>query len=419
MSKLSTDKVKAKEVMKMQAKILKITSVTLTVLMVMTAFIMGIADLLVPERLSYHFGEKPTENVFIKIETDNALPVSATPEHKMTLKGEAKLFGFLPLKKVSIDYYDDLCLYVGGFPFGVKFYTEGIVVVDISAVETENGNSNPAHDAGIRENDIIIKCNGEPLSGAESLTKMIESCNGNSLTLTCKRNGEEFEASVTPVKSKEDGLYKTGMWIKDSGAGIGTVTYLSPDDNSFGGLGHGICDPVSGALMPMEKGNLMDVSINGVKKGLVGEPGEIKGFFDGEKLGAVLKNTNCGVFGIYTKKPREAQTLLPIGLKSEIKSGKATVICTLDESGAKEYEIELSAINYSASQESNKCFTVKVTDPALLEITGGIVQGMSGSPIVQDGKLVGAVTHVFVNDPTRGYGIFIENMLAQMGDLAS
>jgi stage IV sporulation protein B len=163
----------------------------------------------------------------------------------------------------------------------------------------------------------------------------------------------------------------------------------------------------------MEKGSLMDVSINGVKKGLVGEPGEIKGFFDGEKLGAVLKNTNCGVFGFYSKKPREAVNLLPIGLKSEIKSGKATLVCTLDENGAKEYEIELSAINYSASPDSNKCFTVKVTDPALLEITGGIVQGMSGSPIIQNGKLVGAVTHVLINDPTTGYGIFIENMLTE------
>lgn len=406
-----SDQVKIKEVLKMQAKILKISSVILTAILVLTALIMGIADILVPERQSYHFGQEPLQNVFIKIETDDALPVSASPEHKITLSGKAKLFGFLPLKSVSIDYYDDLCLYVGGFPFGVKFYTDGIVVVDITSVETANGKINPAHDAGIRENDIITKCNGEILSGVPDLTKMIEESRGNALNLTYKRNGEEFSTTITPVISKEDGLYKTGMWIKDSGAGIGTVTYLSPDDNSFGGLGHGICDPISGALMPMERGNLMDVSINGVKKGLVGEPGEIKGFFDGEKLGAVIKNTNCGVFGYYTKKPREATTLLPIGLKSEITSGKATVICTLDGGGAKEYEIELSAINYSASQESNKCFTVKVTDPALLEITGGIVQGMSGSPIIQNGKLVGAITHVMVNDPTTGYGIFIENML--------
>ena len=408
-----SDQVKIKEVKKMQVKILKISSVILTALLVLTAFIMGIADILVPERQSYHFGQKPIENVFIKIETDSSLPAAATPDHKLTIGGEAKLFGFLPLKKVSIDYYDEFCLYVGGFPFGVKFYTDGIVVVDITAVETEDGKTNPAHDAGIRENDIIIKCNGEMLSGAPDLTKMIEESGGNALTLTYKRNGEEFSTSITPVISKEDGLYKTGMWIKDSGAGIGTVTFLSPEDNSFGGLGHGICDPVSGALMPMERGNLMDVSINGVKKGLVGEPGEIKGFFDGEKLGTVLTNTNCGVFGFYTNKPREAVTLLPIGLKSEIKSGKATVVCTLDGGGAKEYEIELSAINYSASPDSNKCFTVKVTDPALLEITGGIVQGMSGSPIIQDGRLIGAITHVMVNDPSTGYGIFIENMLSK------
>ncbi|MEE0969437.1 MAG: SpoIVB peptidase S55 domain-containing protein, partial [Clostridia bacterium] len=170
----------------------------------------------------------------------------------------------------------------------------------------------------------------------------------------------------------------------------------------------------TGALLPMERGSLMEAEINSIKKGVIGEPGELKGYFTGEKLGAVFSNTECGVFGLYTEKPKEATKLCPIGLKSEIKNGKAKVLCSLDEGKVKEYEIELSAINYSAEESSNKCFTVKITDPALIEKTGGIVQGMSGSPILQDGKLIGAITHVMINDPTKGYGIFIENMLGKM-----
>ena len=398
----------------MRTKIIKISSVLLLSIFILFSFILGCADFLVPSRQSYFEGQPLMKNAFITLECDEVAPAIATTEHVKTLSATAKLFGVLPLKQVSVDYYDKFSLYVGGFPFGVKFFTDGIIVVELTDVSTEGGSSNPAYEAGLRANDIIIKCNGTAVASAEELTKMIENCGGKALNLTYKRDGAEFNVSLTPVISKEDGLYKTGMWIKDSGAGIGTVTYVSPDDYSFGGLGHGICDPSTGALMPMQRGSLMDVTLNGVKKGLAGEPGEIKGYFDGERLGAVIANTDCGLFGVYSEKPKEATRLMLIGLKSEIKSGKANVICTLDERGPVEYEIELSGINYSASENSNKCFTVKVTDPRLLEITGGIVQGMSGSPIIQDGKLVGAITHVMVNDPTTGYGIFIENMLNQM-----
>lgn len=408
-----SDKSSEKEVIKMRIKTIKITSALLFSILIIFALVIGCAYYLIPSNQSYYVGQPLRQNTLVRLECDDAAPAIAAGKHVQSLKATAKLFGVLPLKAVSIDYYDEFSLYVGGFPFGVKFFTDGIIVVDLTDVNTENGSSNPAYEAGIRTNDVIIKCNGTVLSGAEELTKMIENSGGNPLMLTYKRDGAEFNASLTPVISKEDGLYKTGMWIKDSGAGIGTVTYISPADNSFGGLGHGICDPNSGELMPMQRGSLMDVTLNGVKKGLVGEPGEIKGYFDGEKLGAVLTNTDCGVFGVYAEKPKEATRLLPIGLKSEIENGKASVICTLDEGGPKEYEIELSSINRAAPENSNKCFTVKITDPDLIEITGGIVQGMSGSPIIQNGRLIGAITHVMINDPTTGYGIFIENMLSE------
>ena len=397
----------------MQNKIFKFTSVLLLTVLIILSIFMGAADYIVPSKQSYFEGQAPDRFAFVSLESDSAIEASATNDHVKTVKMTAKLFGILPLKKVTVDYYDKFSLYVGGFPFGVKFFTDGIVVVNLTDVATEGGSLNPAYDAGIRANDIITKCNGTAIGSAAELTKIIEGCRGESVTLTYLRGGAEYVVTLVPVISKDDGLYKTGMWIKDSGAGIGTVTYVSPEDNSFGGLGHGICDSGTGDLLPMQRGSLMEVELNGVKKGLVGEPGELKGYFTGEKLGAVMTNTDCGVFGIYAEKPKEACQLYPVGLKSEIKNGKATVICTLDESGANEYEIELSAINESASENSNKCFTVKITDPALIEKTGGIVQGMSGSPIIQNGKIVGAITHVMINDPTTGYGIFIENMLAK------
>ena len=397
----------------MLTKIIKISSAAFLSLFILVTILVGAAVHIIPDRQAFHVGDKPESNFIVAIEDFKALPTMTSTERIKSEQAKAKLFGFIPIKEVSIDYYDDISLYVGGFPFGVKFYTDGIIVVELSDVNTENGSKNPAYDAGIRTNDVIIKCNGESINDASKLTKIIENSGGNAIELTYRRGENEHNTSVTPVISKDDGLYKTGMWIKDSGAGIGTVTYVSPEDNSFGGLGHGICDSATGELIPMERGNLMDVTLSGVEKGLVGDPGEIKGYFGGNKLGSVLKNTNCGVFGFYANIPKEASRLLPIGLRGEITGGKAVLVCTLDDTGAKEYDIEISGINQSASLESNKCFTVKITDPELIEKTGGIIQGMSGSPIIQNGKLVGAITHVFVNDPTKGYGIFIENMIAE------
>ncbi|MBE6538464.1 MAG: SpoIVB peptidase [Ruminococcaceae bacterium] len=381
----------------MQAKAIKITSVILLSVFIIFALIMGIADYIVPSRQSYYKGQPLRSISLITIESDGAAQAIATDDHITTVNMTAKLFGVLPLKQVSVNYYDKMSFYVGGFPFGVKFFTNGIMVVDLTDVETENGNINPAYSAGIRANDVITKCNGQTVGSAEELTSMIEESGGKEVTLTYLRDGAEFMVSLVPVLSKNDGHYKTGMWIKDSGAGIGTVTFVSPEDNSFGGLGHGICDSQTGEVLPMESGHIMDVTLSGIEKGVVGDPGELKGFFSGKKLGAMMSNTECGVFGVYTEKPKEATRLCPIGLRSELKNGKASVVCTVDDGGAAEYEIEISSINSSAPTSSNKCFTVKITDPELIEKTGGIVQGMSGSPIIQNGKLVGAITHVCVN----------------------
>ena len=306
--------------------------------------------------------------------------------------------------------YSNLKLYPGGMPFGVKFLTEGVIVTQISSVKTQGGEKSPAKTAGMLAGDIIIEVNGAPVGDAESLITLAENSNGAPLTVTYLRDGKRANAKITPVKSAEDGKYKTGLCVKDSGAGIGTVTYILPSDMSFGGLGHGICDGQTGRVIPMERGSVVGVAISGVVKGISGTPGEVRGYFSSGKTGTLLKNTEWGVFGVFAAMPSGVVSEpLPVGMRNELKEGKAYIYSTLEGSTPQKYEIEICDIKINSS--SNKCFTVKVTDGALLNKSGGIVQGMSGSPIIQNGKLVGAITHVLVNDPTTGYGILIENML--------
>jgi stage IV sporulation protein B len=319
-------------------------------------------------------------------------------------------------------------VYVGGMPFGVKFYTEGILVVgfcDVDVTATGGGTRtvNPARTAGIKMRDVITAVNGKAPAGAASLTKAVEQSGGKPVTLTVKRyqnphGGSKKNASpafteltitVTPTYSASENRYKTGLWVRDSGAGIGTVTFIVPGSNAFGGLGHGICDSETGKLIPMQRGQVTDVTVSGVDKGAPGAPGAIKGYFAPWKTGSLLGNTECGVYGIFAAIPAAATEKLPVGCRHEVREGEATVLCTLDNGAVGRYGIKITSVDKTAT--GSKCFTISVTDPALIEKTGGIVQGMSGSPIIQNGKLIGAITHVMINDPTAGYGIFIENML--------
>jgi stage IV sporulation protein B len=305
-----------------------------------------------------------------------------------------------------------LMLYPGGMPFGVKFYTDGVTVVGFCDVESANGKVNPAQKAGLKAKDMILKVNGETLSGASQLTELIENCGGNELTLLCRRGKTEMEIKLTPAYCPAESRYKTGIWVRDSGAGIGTVTFIMPETGAFAGLGHGICDVDTGELVAMKRGSVADVTISSVVRGEAGAPGELKGYFNAGKVGALLGNSACGVWGMFTELPEVSCEPMPIAMRDEIHEGDAYIMCTLDSNKIEEYDIKISNINHDAG--GSKCFTVTVTDPDLLAVSGGIVQGMSGSPIIQDGKIVGAVTHVLINDPTTGYGIFLENMLVNM-----
>ncbi len=302
-------------------------------------------------------------------------------------------------------------VYPGGMAFGVKFACDGLVVVGFSEVVTAKGSAMPAYDAGLRTGDRIRTVNGEKVVTGEAFAGVVEQ-SGEPVEIGFERNGENMTTRLSPIYCEEEGKYKTGMWIRDTTAGIGTVTFIQPDTGAFAGLGHGICDQNTGELLPMSRGSVVDVTISGVTKGESGRPGELKGYFTETKSGVLLGNTPAGVYGIFQELPKEhiPEGAMPIGTFDEITAGEAYIWCTLAGETAEKYRVEITEL----CPGDGGRFTLKVTDPVLLSKTGGIIQGMSGSPIIQNGKLIGAVTHVLISDPAKGYGICIEEMLEKM-----
>ncbi len=296
---------------------------------------------------------------------------------------------------------------VGGCLFGVKLYTDGIPVVGLEGFEGSDGRCSPAREAGIKIKDIIKEVNGIVMTNAESVTREVEKSDGKSIAVKVLREGNEMIFNVTPKKAP-DGKFRLGIWLRDSVAGIGTVTYVDTQTLEFGGLGHGICDSQSLSLMPLLRGAVSEVELSGVIKGKAGAPGEIKGSFKGGKIGALTANKKNGVYGVLTSLPDGLGEKMKLADSSEIVEGDA-IIRSAVSGKLCDYSVKISKLN--TRSEGGKNFVIEVTDPALLEITGGIVQGMSGSPVIQNGKLIGAVTHVMINSPTTGYGIIIENMV--------
>ncbi len=315
-----------------------------------------------------------------------------------------------PLYEISYDDISELKLIPGGMPFGVSLDAECITVVGVCDIISGGKPVSPAKDAGIEEKDTIIALNGQKVTNAAMVSELIDSAGGSPVEVTVKRGDSRLELTVHPAISDEDGKYRAGLFIREGTAGIGTVTYIDPETGSFAGLGHGICELDSGKLVPVTRGVVVNVAISGVVKGKVGSPGELQGYFSSGKIGTLFSNRDCGVYGVFCEYPEWfCPEAIPVAATNEICEGDAEILCTTGYDGIGRYKVTLSHIDHSGKKSKN--FVVTVTDPTLLEKTGGIVQGMSGSPIIQNGKLVGAVTHVLVNDPTRGYGIFIENML--------
>ncbi len=332
---------------------------------------------------------------------------------------DLQLLGIFPLKQVELEVVEERYLTPIGLPIGIYIETEGVMVVNTGIVEARFGEIYPS-DQILMVGDYIIAVDGFPIETKEELIDCIQDSGGEDLLLTINRNGQVFESKITPAETAE-GTYKLGIWVKDNAQGIGTMTYID-EMGSFGALGHGIHDIDTGELVHLEEGSIYRTNIIAITKGSTGDPGELTGVIDYRLdfiLGDIYQNTDHGIFGtsnyVLQSELRSLEAL-PIGYKQEVSLGPAQIISTVGEERIT-YDIEIIELDYQPS-EVNKGIKIKITDEALLTETGGIVQGMSGSPIIQDGKIVGAVTHVLVNDPTRGYGIFIENMLESAENIA-
>lgn len=293
----------------------------------------------------------------------------------------------------------------GGDAVAVRLTSKGVIVLGF----TDEAKDNPARAAGLKRGDRIVSVGEWVIDGNQALAEALGKNRGNPVAVRYCRGNKECETTATPRKN-QDGTWQLGVLVKDSTAGIGTLTYVVPDSGEYGCLGHGISDPDTDTLFCVGKGNLYPAQITNLRKGQCGAPGELQGMFGASPLGICTKNRETGLFGQLDPKAFEGRETVPIALKSEVREGDAVIRCTLDDGGIREYSIEIVRI-YRAFGGTTKNMLLRVTDPQLLEQTGGIVQGMSGSPILQNEKLVGAVTHVLINDPTSGYGIFIENML--------
>ncbi len=330
---------------------------------------------------------------------------------------ELKLLGFIPVKNYNLNVVDRPNLIPGGIAIGVRLNTKGVLVVAVTDVIGSTGNRfSPAKDAGIKVGDSIIAINGIKVLNSDHVVEILNDLKDNEASILVKRNKGEFLTKAVSVKSIQDNCYRLGIWVRDKTSGIGTLTYIDQENNVYGALGHGIVDLDTGSLLPIENGKIMSADISEIQHGQKGNPGEIKGVFyeTNNTIGDINLNSSFGIYGEleedYIDKMNTSS--IPIAFKEEVVEGSAEILTTIEEDKVEKFDIEIKKID-SQENPSQKSMIIKVIDKKLLEKTGGIVQGMSGSPIIQNGKLVGAVTHVFVNDPTKGYGIFIEWMLKQ------
>ncbi|AKN34039.1 stage IV sporulation protein B [Clostridium carboxidivorans P7] len=330
-------------------------------------------------------------------------------------KVSVNLLGILPVKLVSLkSVSNSIVLYPGGQPVGVKLNTKGVLVVALSDIRTEKEKiASPAALAGIQIGDNIIKINNCLVKSSEDVQKQINDSNGEELKIIIDRKGEEIEKKVRPIKNPEDDNLKIGLWIRDCTAGVGTLTFYDEKTGMFAALGHPITDIDTGTILNISSGEIVPSSIVSVKRGLKGNPGELKGIFVNEEkiLGKIYKNTKCGIFGKGSSELINRNVKpMKIALRNEIKEGPAKILTTVEGEKPKFYDIRIEKL-LAQDSPGPKSMVIKITDPVLLEKTGGIVQGMSGSPIIQEGKIIGAVTHVLINKPDTGYGIYIEWML--------
>lgn len=325
------------------------------------------------------------------------------------------LFNTFSIKDINVNVVSKTKVIPMGNAIGMKLYTDGVLVVGMSEIEGKK----PYENSGIKEGDRIVQIDKNEISNTEQLMEAVNKCNGNKVSVKYIRDEKTITTSITPVKNGNN-QYKIGLWVRDAAAGVGTLTFYEPSSEMFGTLGHGILDIDTSGLIKIANGELVTTNILSITKGKKGEPGEIRGSIEsGYTIGSITKNTNFGVFGklnktsyINTQKSDEIE----VALRDEIKTEDAQIICELENGKKQYYNIKIQKV-FTNNNKDNKSMLIKITDEKLLQKTGGIIQGMSGAPIIQNGKFIGAVTHVLVNDPTMGYGVFADIMLKQMKEV--
>ena len=353
-------------------------------------------------------GESLSISTYVSVNgEDTACNTQAVSKQKAVLK----LFGIFPIKEIGITASDRKLVVPGGIPFGVKMTSNGVIVTAISAVNVGGSVTSPAKLSGIQSGDVIISIDGKSVYTNNDVVTAVNKSKGKSLRVGVKhQNGQTEQIKVTPILDPSDKTYKIGVLVRDSSAGIGTVTFYDQNNSTFGGLGHAVCDTDTLSPLTLLDGKVVIAEIDSVTKGKNGSPGQLNGHFASPfNSGEILKNDQTGVYGTL-RGVKAVSDPVEVAFKQEVKTGKATILTTIEGKTPEEFEVEIELISQN-SDRLTKNMLIRVTDERLLEVAGGIVQGMSGSPILQNGRLVGAVTHVLVDDCTRGYAIFAENML--------
>lgn len=403
--------------MKFKRKIIKGTAVILSAAMIGLFGTAEYYSVRLPSSLTMQYGDEIRIAQYPEISCfsnpENTLPVSNSTDS--TLQVTLTLFGTIPIKNIEVHEEDAPVLVAGGNPFGIKLLMDGVMVTEMGEVETDSGEKIcPAQNAGIQVGDIIKSADGKNITSNDEIQEIIANSNGKKIKIIINREGKDFPVFLKPEYSQSSGNWRGGMWVRDSIAGIGTMTFFNRTTGEFAGLGHPVCDSDTGELVPIYSGEAVPVEITDAKKGSKGIPGELHGqFMYGGNFGILNRNNSCGVYGLLSeaavKTLCETSGEYKMGYRQDVKTGYAEILTTVSGDTPEKYSIEIEKIDYN-STESTKNMVIRITDERLLEKTGGIVQGMSGSPVIQDGKIIGAVTHVFVSDPTKGYAIFAENM---------
>ena len=374
-----------------------------------------------PSGTSLYYHTHLADHYYIRqnepLELSTVFPVTAEPCPTVTAVSqtgnniqqmEFRLFGIFPIKTAEIQPISEVRLVPCGQPFGVRMLMDGIMVIGFGEVAGKSGHCCPAVSAGLQEGDIIRQANKTPIKSTADFRELVTE--GKELQLTVERDGEIMQIPLKPEYSLINQCFQTGLWVRDSTAGIGTLTYFEPDTGYFGGLGHPICDPDTGEMIPLASGEADTVTISGAVAGSAGIAGQLQGYFSGDApIGTLYDNSRYGIFGKLDKVPDVPA--IPMALKQEITLGEAVILTTVSGDTPQAYTVEIVSIDYT---DDTRNMVIQVTDERLLQQTGGIVQGMSGSPLLQNGRMIGAVTHVFVNNPTQGYGIFAEKMYESM-----